>query len=121
MNAALGFEVLTFIRSRVARVAITDHAAQPIGGSPLPCRARAGLQAGTVRQARRSRLESPASPPTLSEDHAWPLRGPWRESEREHARLGSLSRVLVGEGWGEGGSSQQGLRLKLVTNQEVLC
>ena len=38
--------------------------------------------------------------PTLSEGHAWPLRGPWRERECE--QVGSLSRVIVGEGWGEG-------------------
>ena len=68
-----------------------------------------------------------SSPPTLSEGYAWPLRGPWRESE--HARLGSLSlslslslsRGLVGEGWGEGGSSQHSLWLKLLANQEALC
>ena len=33
---------------------------------PLPCRARLGLQAQTAQRARRVRLESPASPPTLS-------------------------------------------------------
>ena len=41
--------------------------------------------------------------PTLSEGHAWPLRGPWRERESE--QVGSLYRVLVGEGWGEGDPS----------------
>ncbi|MDP1693563.1 MAG: DUF559 domain-containing protein [Burkholderiaceae bacterium] len=30
-----------------------------------PCRARAGLQAGTAQRARRMRLETPASPPAL--------------------------------------------------------
>ena len=59
----------------------------------------------TAAQTRCMRLESPASPPTLSRK---------REREREQARSGSgsgsLSRVLVGEGWGEGGSILQGLR-----------
>ena len=42
------------------------------------------------------RLESPASPPTLSEGHAWPLRGHWRERDCEQVGS-SLPRVLVGE------------------------
>ena len=42
-----------------------------------------------------------------------------RQREREHARLGSLSRVLVGEGWGEGVLSYHGLWLKLLANREA--
>jgi Flp pilus assembly protein TadD len=36
--------------------------------TPLTCSARSGLQAGTAARARRMRLESPASPPTLSRE-----------------------------------------------------
>ena len=38
-----------------------------------PCRARAGLQAGTAQRARRMRLETPASPPTLPQRGREPM------------------------------------------------
>ena len=42
------------------------HASRPA----LTCSARLGVQAQTAAQARRMRLESPASPPTLSHEYA---------------------------------------------------
>jgi hypothetical protein len=36
-----------------------------VAGSHLSCAPRIGLQANAVQRARRMRLESPASPPTL--------------------------------------------------------
>ncbi len=46
---------------------------------PLTCGARPGLHAGTARRARRMRLETPASPPTLS-----------RKREREYSNIAPL-------------------------------
>ena len=70
-----GWQVLRFwnneVLANVEGVGMTIRQACGVGGiSPPPqpsCAPRPGLQAGTVRRARRMRLEAPASPPLQGE------------------------------------------------------